>query len=482
MKISKILGIKKSQAELDFFDYETTRDNYKFIDPYYISKQEDSFLCECNEYIVSFFNKFISLLKKGKDLEAYELFKHLSEVNEICLGMSKGKPSGKGIGKIDTENIFKAIKKSKAYELGVAKTIEDVRIFIPGIDKDKISDMVANIIKKPLLKYTQQQCHLYGFSLSKEETGYYWDKKDWVRGHADMICHKGNKYLLYPRNLVTSSKWFSSQEFFTKYILEYYRNKFLEEDASIVNYKYDKDGKVIEKSLSKDDVEQYLKKDNTLDKQWIEKFAIDHPDIYNDFKQKAIIKLKLKESEVEKVLNDNDLIDYLISEFDNIKPGNDDSKKYQIFICGVLELLFYPNIAHPVIENEIHEGRKRIDINFNNISNNGFFFQLGTIYDIPCSNIIIECKNYSKDISNPELDQIAGRFSSRRGKFGIICCRSLNNKELFEKREIDTYRDDRGLIFNLTDEDFKFMLTIKKDNKDPETYLTEKYFRIVNQS
>lgn len=482
MKISKILGLNKSQSELDFFDYETNRDNYKFIDPYYISKQEDLFLAECNEYIVSFFSKFISYLKAGEDLKAYELFRHLSEVNEICLGMSKGVPQGRGIGETDTIKIFNAIKNSKAYESGVARTIEDVRIFIPGIDKDKISDMVANIIKEPLLKYTKQQCLIYGYQLSNEETGYYWDKNRWIRGHAEMICHNGKRYLLYPRNLVTSSKWFSAQEFFSKYILEYYKNKFIEEDSSLVNYKYDENGNVIEKSLSKEDVETFLKKDNVLDKYWIEKFAIDHPDVYNDFKEKAIIKLNLKENEIESVLTDDDLIDYLIKEFEEIKPGNDDSKKYQIFICGVIELLFYPNIAHPKIENEIHEGRKRIDITFSNISNSGYFFQLGTIYDIPCSNIIIECKNYSKDIANPELDQIAGRFSSRRGKFGIICCRSLDNKELFEKREVDTYRDDRGLIFNLTDEDFIHMLNMKKTKNNPEEYLTEKYFKIVNKS
>lgn len=482
MKISKVLGLEKAQSELDFFDYKIESDNYKFIDPYYISKQEDAFLAECNEYIVSFFNKFIYFLKTGDDVEAYNLFRHLSEVDEICLGMSKGKPRGKGVGKIDTRNIFNAIKRSKAYEQGVAKTIEDVRIFIPGIDKDKVSDMVANIIKGPLLRYTQEQCELYGYTLTNEETGYYWDKEKWVRGHADMIVYKNNKYLLYPRNLVTSSKWFSRNEFFSMYILEFYRNKFLEENSSIVTYKYDNNGNVIDKSLSKTDVEEFLKKDNVLDKKWIEKFAIEHPEIYSDFKNKAIKKLQIKEDEVDKILTDADLIDYLASEFTNIIPGAEDSKKYQILVCSILELLFYPEIAHPKVENEIHEGRKRIDITFDNVSNNGFFYQLGTLYDVPCSLIIVECKNYSKDIANPELDQIAGRFSSRRGKFGIICCRELDNTELFEQRERDTFVDDRGLIFNFTDNDLKQMLTLKKNGENPEQYLTNKYFRIINKS
>ncbi len=482
MKISKILGLNKSQEELDFFDYEIEKDNFKFIDPYYISKQEDSFLAECNEYITSFFNKFIFYLKHNEEIKAFDMFKHLSEVNEICLGMSKGKPQGKGVGQIDTLKIFNAIKKSKAYENGVAKTIEDVRIFIPGIDKDKISDMVANIIKEPLLRYTQEQCNLYGYHLINDEIGYYWNKETWVKGYSNLIVHNGEKYILYPRNLVTSSKWFSSQEFFSKYILEYYKNKLIEENSSLVKFKYDKFGNIIDKDIAKTEVKEFLQKDNILDKVWIERFALEHPDIYADFKKKAIIKLKIKEDELDKALSDRDLMEYLIDKFSEIIPGNEDSKKYQIFISGILELLFYPDIAHPKIENEIHDGRKRIDITFENISNSGFFNNLGTLYDIPCSLIIVECKNYSKDIANPELDQISGRFSSRRGKFGLICCRGLDDEDLFEKREADTFSDGRGLVFNLTDKDFKNMLTMKKEGSNPEEYLVKKYFRIINKT
>lgn len=59
MKISEKMGLNKSQFELDFYDYEVGKDTYKFLDPYYMAKKEDAFLAECNEYIETFFNRFL---------------------------------------------------------------------------------------------------------------------------------------------------------------------------------------------------------------------------------------------------------------------------------------------------------------------------------------------------------------------------------------------------------------------------------------
>ena len=124
MRISEKMGLNKSKLELDFYDYEIEKDNYAFLDPYYIAKKEDAFLTECNAYVESFFNYFLFLLKEDEDA-AYDLFSHLGEVNEICLGMSKNKPAGRGIGTINTREIFKSIKESQAFRDGTAKSMED---------------------------------------------------------------------------------------------------------------------------------------------------------------------------------------------------------------------------------------------------------------------------------------------------------------------------------------------------------------------
>ena len=98
------------------------------------------------------------------------------------------------------------------------------------------------------------------------------------------------------------------------------------------------------------------------------------------------------------------------------------------------------------------------------------------------SMIMIECKNYSQDIKNPELDQISGRFSTQRGWFGMILSRSFDNKELFIKRCKDTASDGRGIVICIDDDDIhKFLLLIKDGNREEvDKILFEKYSDIIS--
>ena len=93
--------------------------------------------------------------------------------------------------------------------------------------------------------------------------------------------------------------------------------------------------------------------------------------------------------------------------------------------------------------------------------------------------LFIECKNYSTDIANPELDQLAGRFSINRGKVGIVVCRSFDNRQLFIERCRDTYTAQRGLIIPLTDQDLVNLL----DNIDESdrTFLNEYLTKILKE-
>ena len=194
-----------------------------------------------------------------------------------------------------------------------------------------------------------------------------------------------------------------------------------------------------------------LKERYPFSKEFIADFSRRNPVVLDNFKQRTKT-LSLNNNEISKI-DFNELCKSLILDLQSIPTGAADATKYHRLITGILEFLFYPKLIYPTLEQEIHDGRKRIDLTFDNAAENGIFNRLSQNMQLPCQYIMVECKNYTTDIRNPELDQLSGRFSPNRGKVGFIVCRTIENFELFLNRCRDTYRDNRGLIIPIVDSD-----------------------------
>lgn len=475
MKLSKLYNLNKSQYELDFVDIDPDTDTPLFLDPYYISKCEFPFAINAYESIRSYFEFLLALLKGNKIQQAKELFSYLGESNDICMGMSGGKPQGRGMGPKDTDTIFKGLLQSRALHSGLMEDIEDFRIFVPNVDKDKVSDMSANIIKLQLIEYTKQQCELHNIPLTKNvPSGMFWDVKNkcWDNQYVERLVINGKPILLVPKRIVSFSDKYTPQEYKQHFVLNYLQNEHLSLGSSLV--KQYKNGK---KYVTKKSIEN---SEPIINKEYLTKFTESHPDVFQNFKAITVKKLKSIQGNVLEELNIESICNYLIKQLENIPSGTKNASKYHNLIVGILELLFYPNLSSPKKEKEIHEGRKRIDIVFNNSAEKGFFYTTPSHnIALPCPFIFIECKNYTGEVKNPEIDQLSGRFSNRRGRIGILTCRKLENN--FIKRCIDTFEDDRGLVIPLDDNDLKNALkNFPKNGADAiESIIKNKYEQIV---
>ena len=74
-------------------------------------------------------------------------------------------------------------------------------------------------------------------------------------------------------------------------------------------------------------------------------------------------------------------------------------------------------------------------------------------------------KNYSKDLANPELDQMIGRFSTNMGRVGMVCCRKLKDRVVFVKRCHDTLQQGHGLIVLLDDSAIGELLALVEEGR-----------------
>jgi hypothetical protein len=221
--------------------------------------------------------------------------------------------------------------------------------------------------------------------------------------------------------------------------------------------------------VTKESVKQH---EAPLDKEFLARFTEQHPEVFQRFREETSKKVtSIKNSDLA-APELSEVIDYLIGVLRSTPSGAESANQYHRTVLGILELLFYPNLSSPQIEREVDDGRKRIDITFDNAAPSGFFYRLHTTYKTPSQFIMVECKNYSRDVANPELDQLAGRFTPNRGKFGMMLCRTIDNMELFLRRCADNYVGDRGIIIPLVDDDLiRLLEAVKQGEVRPEEKL-----------
>lgn len=464
MKISQIYNLNKSQAELDFVDIDTNEDLPLFLDPFFLGKKQDNWSIDATLTLRSFFQRIIDLIRNGNQNDAKELFDHLHEPNSTCLGMSIGNPRGRGVGNQDTDKIYDSLLRSRAIQTGLIQDIEDNILFVDNFGKDKLSDMTTNIITSHLISYTQNQCKLHNIPLIPGiSSDYFWNRQtdEWDFEHTEMLVVNGRKILLVPKGIVSFCKGYTPDKYYNHFVLEYLQNENLRLQTALVQRKNNGAYFVTKKSI---------KEINPQSKDFLRRFTLQHPEVLEQFKDEtdinSLTNIDIVDIDIRQITLD------LIVRLQSIPSGNDSASDFHNIIIGILELVFYPHLINPIKEREIHEGRKRIDITFDNAAKNGILYRLSENYRIPCPFIFIECKNYSRDIVNPELDQIGGRFSVNRGQVGFIICRQIDDFQLFINRCRDTYRDGRGLIIPLVDNDI-IQLLHNYDNWN--TAFTEKF-------
>lgn len=473
MKISEYFELNKSQAELDFVDIDYTTDTPLFLDPFFLSKKTDNWSIQATLTLRSFFQRVIDLIRAGNENEAKELFDHLHEPNTTCLGLSRGNPQGKGVGAGDTEKIYNSLLRSRAIQTGLIQDIEDNILFVDNFGKDKLSDMTTNIITKHLIEYTQNQCRLHNIQLSQGvNSGFFWNNRqiEWQSEHTEMLVINERKLLLVPKGVVSFCKAYVPDRYYRQFVLDFLQNENIRMNTALVQRRNNGIRYVTKKSLE----EIYPQS-----KEFLRRFTREHPEILQQFKDEtevnSLANIEFTEFDFRGVAK------ALIARLESIPTGTVDASNFHNVIIGILELIFYPHLINPIKEREIHDGRKRIDLVFDNSAQEGIFRRLSEHLNIPCPYIFVECKNYTKDVANPELDQLSGRFSVNRGKVGFIICRNIDNMELFIQRCKDTYTDGRGLIIPLVDYDLIQLLNTYNDwNWQPiEQFLSDRIREIT---
>lgn len=458
-KVSEYFGLDKSQFELDFVDVYVDGDKRLFLDPYALSKRKDDWSIKASNEVVEFFQLVVSSINTEPNL-AKRMLNNLSEPNETHLGFSSDVSMGKGVSGKQAQDLYKKLSKSKAVQTGFVKDLSDCELMIEGIGNDKISDMTINIIRKHLIEYTQEQCMYHNIPTQEMPSGKIWnaEEKMWTNDYVQLPVANGKKIILIPKRIVVWSPFLSAGEYYNKDIMEYLQAEHINASSSLVHLL--KDGKTprVYKKVLKEQEEYKYSKD------FIYRFSNSHPELLESYKKRKENKEKYNPdtffADKEEVALEQAIAEELISKLKQIDTGTEKANEYHNYCMGALEFIFYPNLTMPIKEEQIQNGRKRIDITYRNSSDKGFFNHIHTAPEIKSNLVMVECKNYSSDCENPELDQLAGRFAPLRGKFGMLLSRKFDKMDVFIERCKFTALEDKGVIVPIVDEDIIYMLNL----------------------
>lgn len=452
MRVSQYFKLGRDQTTLDFVDVPIGNDTAVFLDPSRLRSLQSTWASECNSILQHFFESLLQHLSTNNEQEGINMLAALTEKNEFHLGFSTGISDGRAFGKGYAREVWNAMKKSLASKTGILQDLEDTCLFIEGIGPDRISDAVCNIIRGPLIKYTQDVCNYYGIPLTQDvPSGPIWnvDLEVWEDNLVPLPITKFGKLLLVPKLVVRQRLVYDSSKYFTHHLLP----------AMIESEKHLNSGLVHTlKNGRKRVTKKDLKEKYGANKLTIVRETLRHPNALIEYREKAKRTSQPITHELLAEIGNIALPNFtnLLSAVTQIPTGKKDATNYENAIEKLLSALFFPSLSSPTKQHNIHDGRKRIDITYVNNPVSGFFAWVSQHY--PSSHIFIECKNYGKEIENPEFDQLAGRFSPNRGQVGLLVCRSVKNPAKLAASCKDIANDKRGYVIVLSDSDLTLLV------------------------
>ncbi len=421
---SNYYGLDEPQFKLPFVDFNLNSDVPLYIDPYAITQDRTELAERCHNCIISYFQALLDAIRSDNRNQIKRLVsRHLSEPNEIHLGVSKKARGGRGLGPIQESQVVSALSDSTAAKTGVIQTIQELELHIEGIGPDKISDLIANIILAELAAYTEEMCQEYAIPTNYIAVSGYWNdvNREWDGGYFNLPSRGTHSYILVPKRFVRYSRdLINHREFYERYVLNTLQQKLLRADDSLVQTLKNGVRRVTKKSI-REDVRF------SLSKAFISKYIMKNPDVMEAYRKELLARFKPADpaEPSEKAVIDDPVVVETLDKLKTITPGRDQANDYHEAIYILIQFIFDWGLENFEKEFKMDAGRSRIDIISDNYASGGLFRDF--IYLYRATTIPIECKNYNSDLGNEEFNQIMERLGPGTSQLGMVFCRKIND-------------------------------------------------------
>jgi hypothetical protein len=225
-----------------FVDVDVNNDNVIFLDPSAIRNSTGTYAVRAQARLVQFFDELIRRRQSpnfADRRDGLSVFQRMREPGETRLGYSAAGTDGKGFGPGLGKLLWDALGQPICQEHALSR-IEHLPLFLPGIDRDLISDMVTRIVMDILVDYTQDMMRQYPVLAAETVTRkvMVWDDQtmDWSSVEYDLPFIGGKQLVLIPREWVTPRLLMHPNPYYNRYT-----TSALQEEQTT----YDRDGKAV---------------------------------------------------------------------------------------------------------------------------------------------------------------------------------------------------------------------------------------------
>ena len=428
-----------SQAKVDFAIPFLDEDIPLYVDPFRLW-QSPSY--QDNGLHVLFKNAFNSLGKmyvEGNQTKAIEILKRITECNEVGLGNSKTR-SGKRIGARKAKDVLSLYETIPAVNQYGFEHPEVIQLLVNGISKDRISDIISNMLGSFLIDYTIQECRQYGIPTSKCEIEYLDVKNMSIKKEScELPVNPNTKQVLWlvPKRWLRKSMWLNDDDYLNHYLVSCIE-ELKREEIDIVTFNRENYGVLTE----------YIKaKEKTA------------ADCKNDplFGQIPIASAKRKMSAIKKLPTG--------------KEGNAD-KKYEAEVCQLLASMLYPHLDFAQSQSRTESGTQIRDLVFYNNTSYEFLKDMKDLFG--SRQIVVELKNV-EEITKEHINQLNRYLNPVFGSFGIIMTRNRPKKSVVQ-HTVDLWSGQRKCILIMDDNDLELMVNVfESKQRNPIDIIKMKY-------
>ena len=218
-----------------FIDIETSADNRLYVDPHAIrlSTSPQPFADRAVRCLDTFAEQVTDSIITGTPmmmLRGQQLLQRFVEPWETRLGMSRYGFQGHGGAEVVGTWIWDVLTNDveALVRVGVLKHIEDLPLFVDGVDRDITSDITTRIIFDALAQFTEKVVHQYpqftaGIHQVRSFTKQIWsaDELNWVDVEVNLPVAGGRALLLVPEGWARPTLLMSGRRYYETSVLSF---------------------------------------------------------------------------------------------------------------------------------------------------------------------------------------------------------------------------------------------------------------------